>query len=540
MMRYAVGVTSSIMMEHYTHDNWLTWLEHLSSPLSEITCGEDLKYEEDFKYLKSSFSGMNELDCKQIFIIGTQLTTEKTKDLRIACYVLVAAANEYGVEGLANGLTLFNRFVALFLSEVHPVKDKARKAVHTWLLSQQRRIVALAEQQGHFDPESIVELQAQLALYASQTVEHIDEDAGPLSELTQWVEKLSKKYPVKVPEVVVNKVNVEADKLIATNETKVSEANKVSESVKGNEQSSTLITPDLASQTIDSDGQFSEMLRKLLAFDKEKQNLARLVSLSRAARWSGVKIPPNEQGKTRIPAPRNTAFTPILNALSGGEYLNAFMLGEALFMEGAMHFNLDLQAMQLSALKGLGNVVVANQLEFGLYQLTSSFPQLSQLTYDDGSALCNAKTKDVIADIAAQFTQPSTAASASDETFEQAETLAKEQVEQGKLEKALAIVSALVTNNAYERSTVLLIKAKMCLLAERYDFAAPMLTELVDTIDKHQLGQWQPKFCMQVWRNAVLCFDTLAANGNEKLAEQSHVLKQKMILTQPEIALGWI
>ncbi|MCJ8320804.1 MAG: TssA family type VI secretion system protein [Colwellia sp.] len=529
------------MKEHYTHSDWNTWLENLCCPFTELTCGEDLKYEEDFKYLKSSFSGVSELDCKKIFVIGTQLSANKSKDLRIASYLLFGAASEYGVEGLVNGLALFNRFVALFLSDIHPIKDKGRKAVHTWLLSQQNRMVALAEQQGIFDPEQIVNLHEQLAIYANETIRKIDDNAGPLSELKQWADKLASKYPVIIPDVALEKVAQQITQSStmaeATNSDHQVNENQINERVTASAPSNVQIAP---LPQIDSDTQFAETLRKLLSFDKENQNLTRLVALSRAARWSDIKLPPNEQGKTRIPAPRNTAFTPIVNALANDDYLTAFMLGEALFMEGAMHFNLDLQIMQLTALKGLGNTVVTNQLEFSLYQLSSRFPQLTQLTYDDSSALCSAKTKDVIADIAAQFTQVSTSVSGIDEAFEQTEVLAKAQVELGKLDSALTIVNTLSTCNAYGRAQLLLMKAKMCLLAERYDFAAPMLTELIDTIEKHQLGQWQPTLSMQIWRSAILCFDTLAAKGNEKLAEQSHILKQKMILTQPEVALGWI
>ncbi len=526
------------MMEHYTHDNWTMWLDHLCSPFSEIPCGEDLKYEEDFKYLKSSFSGISELNCKAIFITGTKLLSEKSKDLRIVSYVLFGAASEYGVEGLVNGLTLLNRFVEQFWTEVHPVKEKARKAVHTWLLSQQSRIVALAEQQGHFDGEQIVKLQQQLALYSNVTVRQIDSDAGPLSELVAWAEKLHKKYPISTPEPAVEKVNEALSETVSEGLNKTTAAN-----VQASEAAS--VTPaqktvNGSTQAIDTDTQFTAVLRQLLSFDKGNNNLARLVALSRAARWSDIKLPPNEQGKTRIPAPRSTAFSPMLNALANDDYLNAFMQGEALFMEGALHFNLDLQVMQLNALKGLGKMTVVSQLEFLLYQLNSRFPQLSQLTYEDGSALCSAKTKDVITDIAAQFSQTNASASADNDAFEQVESKAKTYVEQGKLESALAIINELCTSNAYGRAQLLLMRAKMCLLAERYDFAKPMLVELINTVDKHQLGQWQPSLCMQIWRSAVLCFDTLAAKGDDDLAEQAQALRQKMILTQPEVALGWI
>lgn len=546
MMHCVNGVKRRFMMKHYTHDNWLSWLEQLSSPLTDIPCGEDLKYDEDFKYLKSSFSGVNELDCKKIFIIGTKLSAEKSKDLRIVSYVLLAAAGEYGVEGLTNGFALFNALAEHFFTEVHPLKDKVRKGVHTWMLNQQDRMVALTEQaisknEINISPKGIILLQEQLAIYGEKTARKIDDNAGPLSDLAHWANKLSKKYPVVIEkEVLKESINSQND-VKATTEVTAKLSNDNNIDVDNNANQTIQHTPPITRvEAIETDTQFTNVLRKLLAFDKEKSNVVRMVALSRAARWADIKLPPNEQGKTRIPAPRNNAFNPIINALANSDNIGAFMLGEALFMEGAMHFNLDLQAMQLTALKGLNNTVAVNQLELNLYQLISRFPQLSQLTYDDASNFCSAKTKEIISDITAQFSSSNNAVSIDDEVLEQAENTAKEWVNKSKLENALAELNRVPANTAYERAKVMLIKAKMCLLSERYDFAAPMLKELNKLIDEHELGQWQPDFSMQVWRNSVLCFDTLSTNGNDALKEQSTKLKQKMILTQPEIALGWI
>jgi len=524
-------------MTHFTHDNWSTWFEHLSSPLSENRCGEDLKYEEDFKYLKTAFSGVNELDCKKVFVTGTSLLSEKSKDLRIVSYVLCASANDFGLEGVTFGLNLFNHYVGEYFKDVHPIKAKAKAAVHTWLLGQQGRIIALCETNKLDQPEQIVALLQALKTYSLTTVRALDENAGPLSDLKQWAEKLSKKFPVvekveKVEEVETQPVNKQSEQDVSsTQQPLVPQIKQAPEPV--------VQQPVVVSTTVDSDSQYNEMLRKLLAFDKDNSNLKRLIAMSRAARWSDIKLPPNENGKTRIPAPRNTALAPIKNALANDEFMVALNAAEGLFMEGAMHFNLDLQVMVLAALQGLNQKQAVSNLELSLYQVLINFPKLTNLSYDDGTPFCSANSKEKLNDIAEKFSG-SGHANNDDDMFSKIEGDAKALVADGKLEQALALVNTLPSSSQFETGKQTLIKAKLCLAAERYDFAAPMLSSLVELVERSDIGQWQQSFSMQVWRSAVVCFDTLSEDSTDEHAVLSQQLKKKMILTQPEVALGWI
>lgn len=514
------------MSELHTHSDWQAWFDALSAPLSGAICGEDQKYEEDFKFLKSSFSGVGELDTKHIFILGTQLLADNTKDLRVASYLVFAAASEYGVIGATYGLQLFNHFVAEFLADVHPLSNKARKAVHVWLLSQQARMIALIELRAEWRPEQIQALQQQLAVYGEHTVRQLDEDAGPLSDMLDWLDKLAQKHPViEVTSAPKPKAEVEG---------------KVAPNAPAPQPEMAALSHAGLSVQIDSETNYAKGLRKLLEFDREQTNFARLIGTARAARWSDLSLPPNEQGKTRLPAPRATAFAPIKNALSTDNYHDALLAGEALFMEGAMHFNMDLQALQLSALKGLAEPARVQQLELSLLQLVIRFPQLANLTYEDGTPFCSAKSKDLLTDLVAKYAPSEPASGQADAEYDTAEQQAKALVEEGKLNQALGVLNQLPAHSQFQQANVQLLKARMCLHAERFDFAQPILLTLVEAIEQHQLGQWQPSFAMQVWRSSLLCFETLVASGNKALAEQCQRLKDNMILTQPETALGWI
>ncbi|REL26631.1 hypothetical protein DXX93_08605 [Thalassotalea euphylliae] len=533
-------------MTHYTHDNWSVWLEHLVSPLAGEACGEDLKYEEDFKYLKSAFSTIAEIDCKKVFITGTHLLAEKSKDLRIASYVMCAAAQEYSVEGLAYGLKLVNQLTADFSEKLHPLRPKARAAVHTWLLSQQQRMIAFAEMNSLEQPSQIVSLLEELNQYGSTTARVLDENAGTLSDLKQWAEKLSKKYPIVdkpvatqstqelIAELADEQVSTQTDSQpIATLANQANQANKVNTPLA---QQTVVVEKPIS---VESDSEYLALARKLLAFDKETNNINRMISLARAVRWSTLKIPPNENGKTRLPAPRQTAFAPIKNALVNEDYEDALFAAESLFLEGAMHFNFDLQGMALSALKGMNQTRVVNNLAMLVHQLNQEFPKLAGLSYEDGSPFCSAKTKELLSEIAEQFSASENTGD-DDNTYNTLELKAKELLAQGKLDKALSLANELPANNQFAQAKQQLLKVKLCLSAEKYEFAEPMLRALISKIEQGEIGQWQPSFSMQVWRSAVTCFETLSTEEGDEYWTLSKQLKNKMILTQPEVALGWI
>jgi len=527
------------MTQPYTHDSWQAWYDNLSAPFNKMPCGEDLKYEDDFKFLKSSFSEIEALDHKKIFTLATGLLSEKSKDLRIASYVCCAASGEFGVEGLTFALKLFNHFIAEYFEQVHPISARAKKGVHTWLLSQQLIMITALENIANYQPEQLIALQEELSIYGSVSVRKLDENAGPLSDIANWLVKIIKANPVEVaaPVVLESKPEKnEAIKQVNSTDTQ-NNANDTQSDVVAVSQATG--TTNVAAQVLESDSDYLSLIRKLLTFDKDQNNTTRFIQLARATRWSNLKLPPNENGKTRLPAPRAGVFVPIKNSLDNQDFNEALLKAEALFMEGAMHFNMDLQALVISALKGLNKQDALSQLELTIFGIINNYPQLLNLQYEDGSGFCSPTSKETIQAIKQQFSV-STDSTVADDEFATIQQKAIELVDKKQLEQALNLTKTLIVNTEFDQARVLLIKAQLCLKAERYDFAEPLLQQLLTQIEQHDLGQWHSDFCMQVWRNSVLCFSTLSTKARDHYDGLASNLKQKMILTQPERALGWL
>lgn len=519
------------MTHPHTHASWQLWLDELSSPISgELTCGEDLKYEETFKNLKASSSGVGEVDFKVMFIQATDLLQNQSKDLRLVSYLCLAATSEFGVVGLTYSIKLFNKLLADFPKHVHPLKARMRTAVNTWFLQQQERLKGIA-QEHITSPEQWVELAAVLSEYNQRSVPALDLESGPLSTLNEWNNEQIKRNPVAEP-IIDSEPKKDTAAIDKTTQQQANNSD-VASTEANNSVNTTVKVAEVANDTA-----YLGAIRELLNFDKEQNNLERVIKLSRAARWSGLKIPANENGKTRLPAPRAAAFAPVENALASEQPEQALILAEGLFMEGAMQFNLNLQLLVLSALKQLNKAKLGHWLEQQLVNLTSQFPLLTNLTYDDGTGLCSPANKETLLEIANNQTQQTNTEQTN--VFDEQYSVFAADVAQGQLSQALSKVEQLSTPTGFDQAQSQLLKAKLLLKAEHYDHALAILTELLEQIEMFQLAKWQQHFCMEVWRFAKQCYVNLSQTESDEMSLAAKQISQRMMVTNPAQAISWV
>ncbi|TGE83969.1 hypothetical protein C7Y70_08290 [Pseudoalteromonas sp. KS88] len=520
------------MTHPHTHSSWQLWLDELSAPLKGgLICGEDLKYEETFKSLKASSSGVGEVDFKVMFIQATDLLQNQSKDLRLVSYLCLAATSEFGVVGLTYSIKLFNKVLVDFPDQVHPLKARMRSAVNTWFLQQQERLKGIAQAHST-SPEQWIELAEVLSEYNQHSVPALDSESGPLSTLNEWNNEQIKRNPVPKP-VVKDEPAPSSKTTEAAPEQTIATDTAVKSTLSNGNTNTAINVADVANDTA-----YLAAIRELLNFDKEQNNLERVVKLSRAARWSGLKVPANENGKTRLPAPRAAAFAPIENALASEQPEQALILAEGLFMEGAMQFNLNLQLLALSALKQLNKAKLSHWLEQQLVNLTSQFPLLTSLTYDDGTGLCSPASKETLLEIANGQTQQTN--TVQNNVFEEQYTLLADDVAQGQLSQALGKVEQLSTPTGFDLAQSQLLRAKLLLKAEHYEHALAILTELLEQIETFQLAKWQQHFCMEVWRFAKQCYANLSQTDSDEMSLAAKQISQRMMVTNPAKAISWI
>ncbi|MDC9501604.1 MULTISPECIES: type VI secretion system domain-containing protein [unclassified Pseudoalteromonas] len=516
----------------HTHTTWIEWLEALSAPLLGNKCGEDLKYDETFKSLKASSSGVGEVDFKVMFIQASDLLNSQSKDLRLTSYLALAATSEFGVIGLTHSLLLFNRLLTTYTDEVHPTKARMRNAVNTWFLQQQERLKGIAEAHTT-EAEQWPELIAALTQYNEQCVPLLDSESGPLSTLNEWALKQQKRNPVAVVEVPKPK-EVNSSVKPEDNQAKEQQSQVQSQQLQATSSQSNPVSVS----DVSTDSAYLTAIRQLLNFDKEQNNIERVIKLSRAARWSKLSLPVSDNGKTRLPAPRAAAFAPIENALAADEPQQALNLAEALFMEGAMQFNLNLQILSLSALKKINKPHLVNWLEQQLVGLVEQFPSLSLLQYDDGSPLCSSTNKEFLKELAHESSGEKTAV-LKNEFEEQYKALSLD-VEKGQLAMALNHVDSINILTDFDKAQAQLLKAKLLIKAEHYEHALALLSILLEKIKVHELAQWQQRFCMEVWRFSKQCYASLSQAPEDEMSLAAKHISQQMMVTNPAEALAWV
>ncbi|TMO56958.1 TssA family type VI secretion system protein [Pseudoalteromonas phenolica] len=535
-------------MGPHIYSSWDHWLSSLFAPCQTGQCGEDLIYDERFKLLKASSSGVAEQDYKQLFIVGSELFEKESKDLRIASYLLLVATSEFGIQGLIYSLSLINQLVNKHSAEMFPVKERPRKAVHSWLLQQQDRLKGICEQSEDIKPEDWRALKEQIEVYKNETLIALDDSAGPLATLHDWVELGCKQNPV----------NTAAEKLNLSHEAKQAHSDKTDKSTDGvkplsetqqhktkkddatvsNSNVSEISLP--SASEVGSDSQYASLIRTLIQHDKEKALYQRMMQLSRAYRWGSLAVPPHdEQGKTRVPAPRETAFAPIEHAKQNGNFEQGFLLAEAVFMEGAMQFNLDLQHLTVGLLKSMQKQSLGEWLTAQVKYLITAYPEITKLKYDNGLAFASAKTIAWLDELKDADNAANTAVVEND-PFQKIEQDAFVLADENKLSDALQLLSSVPAKTFFDDAKLQLLRAKLLLRNEQYALAKPLFEQLLDHIEQYDLARWHQDFVMQVWRFALRCFSSLSQQEGDAFYRRAKTIETRMLVTDTASAITWL
>ncbi|MBT1908841.1 type VI secretion system protein TssA [Enterobacter kobei] len=108
-------------------DNWLL-------PVSDDNpVGDDPGYDDDFQQMREEVGKLSGMDTELICQLAEKLLTTTTKDLRIATYYAWARLHRDGEAGLADGLELLVAMMQRYGEQLHPQRERSRKAALEWL-----------------------------------------------------------------------------------------------------------------------------------------------------------------------------------------------------------------------------------------------------------------------------------------------------------------------------------------------------------------------------------------------------------------------
>lgn len=488
------------------------WLAAIGAPLPGVPCGEDPRYLEEFEQIKEEIDKLRDVDYAMIKTSCRDLLTRVTKDLRVAGYLLTAGVFVDGMPGLLESLMVYRVLLENFWEECHPGSEKGRLAALDLLSNP--KIMAFAEQKKETGSlETFQALKQELDSINSFLVGKQGEEAPRLSALAHWVGERVERLGPRGP---------------AAGETEPKEAADAAT----RESSSVAAEPEASA--VGSEKKVGILTRQIHKHLMDTGNFLQALGFSRAFRWGRLALPPNENGRTRIPAPRAGGLAELDTVLSGDSVEAVLACCEGLFFEAGFHLLFDLQFRLFEYLASRAREDLAVYVRHAMQGLMQRCPGLAELSFDDGTPFAGPDCRQwIVQREVAGMGGPrfSVAPEADGETaamIDEAMQLAK----QKKLSEALGSIRSLPAGTEKQRVRKRLAEAALCLSAGKATMAEVLLGDLQKHIQDRHLAIWDPDLALEVLHRRLDALQLLEigapAESKEKIAQQGHMVREQI------------
>ncbi|MCK6697554.1 type VI secretion system protein TssA [Enterobacter bugandensis] len=460
-------------------DNWQPWLApvNVASPT-----GEDPGYDDDFQRIREEVNKLSGIDTGLICTLAEKLLTTTAKDIRIATYYCWARLHQDGEAGFAEGLELLSGLLQRYGMQLHPQRDRSRKAALEWLAGN-RVLDSLS-----LFPEVIREDAQRTAgalLLISDTLETEPEASRPeLNGLYSGLEsRLMKAGGVDavVPQNAGHRAQPQDSHTVGT------DAPVLSRITSGQ---------DLLAQARTLTGYLREQPDGWLAAHRLMKSL-RHDSLS--------AIPaPDAEGKTRIEPPRADQRTMLKRLYLQQSWLEILEHADSTFSRGANHLWLDLQWYIHQALMKLGQDVLADIIAADLKGLLRRLTGLETLAFNDGTPFADEVTlnwinQSVLDDMSGWRDERVSTASEMDNDILTLEQEALEKADTDGLDATLHWLQTLPGNDSTKDKWLLrLLMARVAEQKGKNELALHLLGELDGAAQSITLTQWTPALLFEV------------------------------------------
>jgi type VI secretion system protein VasJ len=278
--------------------------------------------------------------------------------------------------------------------------------------------------------------------------------------------------------------------------------------------------------------------------------------LMRCLRWDIIeKAPPAENGKTQLAPPAPELLSGLQNALTAKDFKSALDKAEIAFAAGTNHFCLGLQRVSALACKNLGGpyAVLQRAIHFETGMLIKRVPELLQMSFSDGTPMCDAAAKEWIAsEVQPQFSASSAEAgpgakaapNAGVDRVEQEMKEAQALAAGGSVEKALDLIQNALRGSSSERDNFRrsIMLCNLLVSAKQPDIALSILESLHEKINNYHLDKWDPDLSVEAWSAMVKVIKM--AKGNKPpnvqaaMHEKLNVVVSKISQIDPKKAFS--
>ncbi len=503
---------------------WTEQAQRMATPLNgDFPTGEDPRYSDEFSLLKAEIEKKTDVDFELIGELCEKILAEKSKDLRVISYWVMSLSRREGFSGLAKGMTVLSHLVEQFGDTLHPQKPRARQSAVKWF--QQDKVLTFA--QAATTDVDFEAIEFTLTLYDTLFTQLSSLCDEPMSwpDLKHWLEKERQKSVPKETKPTNNPESVLTPK-------------------PGKPATSPLANAAVSvSSSIESTTQYTQTIRQLMLYFREQKLYAKMVGVALSCQWGNLKMPQNENGKTRLPSPRETSIARIRNAMENEQWEEGLIASLDAFMEPSGQFCLDIPKWLHDCAKNGNHRDVAELVKMQVLLLVQRLPKFLQLRFDNEEGFVSSTAAAWIE----QIEQHDQSAGSRREQGSLTDYLShgRKVMQEQNIQQAFTSLSQLPHNNDLERAYIEFCKAQLCVEQDRSELALPILLQLEKTVKKLSLANVAPAFAMQVWRQLYrLLKDRSSTEEQEqsKAEMEIHIahLQSLMCTTDVASAIQWL
>lgn len=465
------------------------------SPLSEDSpCGEDLSFSDEFESLKeeaekdASLHGGRSTDWALVLRMASRILAERSKDLWVLSYGVVAAYETQGFVSCAAAVSALSGLLQSYWEELHPgtARMQRRIAPLVWLA---RRLEArLSGVSGEADKPAIIALHKELTKLQAILDERVGEKApsfkgllpfresdsqrpGPVSDWSRSAETASQSPPIPSAQPTP------PDDILAA--------------IEGDGRVPASVLPRLFRTTQD---QCRQLAAHFSSFEPQDW---RVILLNRAALWCTIDQLPqaDSSGITQlrsVPLERAQGYAAAVEARKYKDVLPQ-LEGSA----GKAPFWFDGHYLVARCLEGLDAQGALIILRAVLSQFLSRFPDLPRYKFQDGTPFASPRTMQWLDALDASFagSAPMRVPFGAGEGAREQELLDESLAI--RLEKGFQAGLSHLERHPAGRSRAAvrqgLLMARYCVAAGSKKAAVRLLQSLYAQLEKWEMLDWEPE-----------------------------------------------
>lgn len=460
--------------------NWQHWLAPISN---SSPTGEDPGYDDDFQRIREEVNKLSGIDTGLICQLAEKLLTTTAQDIRIATYYCWARLHQDGEAGFAEGLELLAGMLQRFGAQLHPQRDRSRKAAVEWLAGS-RVLDSLS-----LYPE-VVRADAQrttgaLLLIHDALKAEPDTSRPALNALYSALESRL---------MMAGGV----DAVVPQNASATKPDPPVSETAENHAPLLSRITSgqDLLAQARTLTGYLRDQPGGWLAAH-------RLMKSLRHDTLSAIPAP-DAEGKTRIEPPRADQRAMLKRLYLQQSWSEILEQADSAFSRGANHLWLDLQWYIHQALQKSGQNVLADIVAADLKGVLRRLPGLETLAFNDGTPFADEVTlhwinQSVLDDMSGWQDESFSTISAADNDILTLEPEALEKADSDGLDAALHWLQTRPgAESVRDKWLLRLLMARVAEQKGKNELALHLLGELDSAAQSITLTQWTPELLFEV------------------------------------------